>query len=126
MAYRGGRGPPPLSAGSDPRIKLPARKLSTENKPNSRLSQDAPSALPREASEVFAWHFARYVAGAALQSITDAAETETNPRELLRFADARFHAVIYGFEASFFDSWDAIGAPFREAAKNSIQTGRRA
>jgi hypothetical protein len=77
-----------------------------------------------EANAVFAWHFARYVADVGRQSILDAAETETNPRELLRFAEARFHTLIHGFEDSFFNCWGRIGGPFREAAKNSIQTGR--
>jgi hypothetical protein len=79
----------------------------------------------REASEAFAWHFARYIADIGHQSLIAAAETETDPRELLRFAEARFHTLIHGFEASFFDSWRAIGPTFQEVAKNSIQTGRR-
>jgi hypothetical protein len=79
-----------------------------------------------EANETFASHFARYAADAGRQSILDAAETETNPRELLRFAEARFHTLIHSFEDSFFDCWRTIGRPFQEAAKNGIRPGRRA
>jgi hypothetical protein len=44
-----GRGPPPLSAGSDPQIKQPARKLTTNEFTRTRLPpQDAAPALPRE------------------------------------------------------------------------------
>ena len=70
----------------------------------------------READAAFAWHFRRYVADAGRQSLRDAAETETNPRVLLQFAEVRFHSLIHGFRNSFFDSWDKIGGPFREAA----------
>jgi hypothetical protein len=123
MRSRGGRGPPPL--GDDPRIKQPSRKLTPENMPKSRLLQAAPSALPCEANETFAWHFRRFAADAGRQSLLDAAETAMDPGELVQFAEARFNGLIYGFEASFFDSWDAVGAPFREAAKSSIHAGRR-
>ena len=70
----------------------------------------------REANAAFAWHFRQYIADAGRQSLRDAAETETNPSELLRFAEARFHSLIYRFRDSFFDCWDRIGLPFREAA----------
>ena len=66
-----------------------------------------------DANRAFAAHFARYVVDASRQSLHDAAETETTPRELLRFAEAKFHGLIHSFEASFFDSWDRIGGPFR-------------
>jgi hypothetical protein len=69
-----------------------------------------------ETTEAFTWHLARYVADAARQSLLDGAETETNPGEFLRFAEARFHTLIHSFEDSFFDCWDGIGRPFREAA----------
>jgi hypothetical protein len=121
-----GRGPPSIGARNDPQIEQPAKTLADKNKPKAQLSQGAATGLPCEPNEVFVWHFTRYVADAGRQSLLDAAETEPNPRELLRFAEARFHSLIYGFEASFFDSWEAIGVPFRDAARNSIQTGRRA
>lgn len=79
----------------------------------------------REANEAFAWHFARYAEAAGRQSVADGAETETDRRELLLFAEARFHSLIYGFEDSFFDCWAAIGGPFQQAARNSIEAGRR-
>jgi hypothetical protein len=81
---------------------------------------------PGEANEVFAWHLGQYVGDASRFSLIAAAQTETNSRELLRFAEARFHSLIHQFEASFRDSWDAIGDDFREAARNSIPLkGRR-
>ena len=66
----------------------------------------------REANEAFAWHFARYAEAAGRQSVADAAETETNPRVLLRFAEARFHTLIHGFEDSFFELLARHRPPF--------------
>ena len=48
----------------------------------------------REANAAFAWHFRRYVADAGRESLRAAAETETNPSELLRFAEARISANL--------------------------------
>jgi hypothetical protein len=124
MRLGSGRGPPPL-VGDDPQIdEQPARTLANENKPKANLSQDAPTGFPCEANDAFARHFRRYVADAGPRSLLDAAETETNPSELLQFAEARFHSLIHGFEDSFFDCWRVIGRPFQEAAKNSIEAGR--
>lgn len=69
---------------------------------------------------IFAAHFRRFTATAAPQSLLAASETETTPRELMRFAEARFHGLVNTFAASFFDSWNAIGPPFRAAARNRI------
>jgi hypothetical protein len=76
-----------------------------------------------DAAAVFGWHFRRYLAQAAPQSLLAAAEAESNPRELLRFAEVRFRGLIHGFEVSFFDSWDRIGEPFRQAAIRSARCG---
>jgi hypothetical protein len=125
MAHRGGRGPPPLG-GDYPQIKeQPARTLANENKPKAHLSQDGPTGFPCEATDAFVWHLRRYVADVGPQSLLDAAETETNPSELLQFAESRFHTLTHGFKVSFFDCWRVIGRPFQEAAKNGIQKGRR-
>ena len=124
MRLGSGRGPP--SPENDPPIDEQQTKTLADKFSLTPLqSQGAPTDLPCEANEAFAWHFEGYVADAGRQSIIDAAETETNSGELLRFAESRFHTLIYGFNDFFFDCWRAIGRPFQEAAKDSIQTGRR-
>jgi hypothetical protein len=120
-----GRGPPPL-VGDDPQIdEQPARTLANENKPKANPSQNAPSGFPCEANETFGRHFRRYAAAAGRQSILDAAETETDARELLQFAEARFHSLIHSFENSFFDCCRNIGRPFQETAQSTARKGRR-
>ena len=91
-------------------------RCSSKNKPEARSSQ---------ANETFSRHFRKYAVDAGRQSLLDAAETETDPHELVQFAEARFHSLIHDFEASFFDCWRVIRRPFQEAAKNSIHTGPR-
>jgi hypothetical protein len=61
-----------------------------------------------DAAGAFAWHFARYVCEAGRQSLVAAAQTETDPLELLRFAEDRFRDLMHGFAESFFDSADVI------------------
>lgn len=125
MAHRGGRGPPPLHGDDPQKFERAGRRLTNENKPKTGLSQDEPTGLPCEAIETFGRHFRRYAA-AGHQSLLDAAETETDPRELVGFAEARFHSLVHGFEASFFDCWRAIGRPFQQAAKAGVRPRRRA
>ena len=54
-------------------------------------------------NEIFRWHFRQYAAAAGRQSLLVAAETETSPQELIRFAQYRFHDLLNRFTASFFD-----------------------
>jgi hypothetical protein len=56
-----------------------------------------------DSNAIFRWHFQRYAAAAGRQSLLIAAETETSPQELVRFAQYRFHDLLNRFTASFFD-----------------------
>jgi len=73
-----------------------------------------------DANEIFRWHFAQYAAAAGRQSLLAGAETESSPRELLQFAEARFRSLIHGFEASFFDCCYAIPG-FLPAAQRAMR-----
>jgi hypothetical protein len=91
---------------------------------DSPMSNPAHFKYSPQAHAAFRSHFRRYAPEAGRHSIIASAETETNPHELLRFAEARFHSLIRDFEASFFDSWTAIGSPFQQAAKDSVRGPR--
>jgi hypothetical protein len=71
---------------------------------------------------IFRWHFSRYAAAAGRQSFLAASETETNPGELLQFAEARFRSLIRGFEASFLDCCYVIPG-FLPAARRAMRRG---
>jgi hypothetical protein len=121
MRAPNGRGPPPLSAGSDPQIKQPTRKLTTENKPKSRLSQDARGDRLREAH---AGHFNSFSRYAAHHAILAAVQTESSPEEALNLFEARLEDQLRRFSESFADFW-SFDAAFRKAAVRTMP-GRRA
>jgi hypothetical protein len=73
-----------------------------------------------DANKAFASHFHRYAAAARRQSLLDAAATEDDPQERIRFAKYRFSDLLNRFSASFFDSGSAIPG-FLPAARRAMR-----